>query len=352
MGCARLHTWWRRRPGSPVGQAVGMLETARRLETLPTTAEAVRRGELSETKVKEVARAACADDRRESELLEVARTGTVRALRERCQTTVARSGTGEEERARRIRRHRYVRSWPHPEGGTVIQTRMPTEEAAEVLAGIRSFRSGIFERARTEGRREPREAYDADALLEMARASQGGGGGRDGRRSRRMRTQVVVHVSHSALLRGWAEGDERSEVPGLGPVPVSVVEDMMRDSILRVVVENGTDVLAVATRRRGPDTPQRVALEAREETCAVPGCDVREGLEADHRPGLLPGRHDLASQPGPAVPASPPAQDHQGLEARGEARCVAVGGAGSAGSVTDWPGSAAAGSCARAGPLR
>jgi 5-methylcytosine-specific restriction endonuclease McrA len=54
-------------------------------------------------------------------------------------------------------------------------------------------------------------------------------------------------------------------------------------------VENGTDVLAVATRRRGPDTSPRVALEARDETCAVPGCDVREGLEADHRHGYSLG---------------------------------------------------------------
>src|SRR5438067_5557987 len=76
--------WMSSATGMAVGQAVGVLETARRLEHLPATTEAFCSGELSETKVREVAAAAAAAPDEEKELLQAARTDTVPALRERC----------------------------------------------------------------------------------------------------------------------------------------------------------------------------------------------------------------------------------------------------------------------------
>src|SRR5438093_589415 len=68
--------WVAEATGVPVGQAVGTLHTARRLEHLPATEEAYRSGELSESRIKEVAQAASANPKAEGELLQAARTET------------------------------------------------------------------------------------------------------------------------------------------------------------------------------------------------------------------------------------------------------------------------------------
>src|SRR5438093_1579509 len=59
--------WMASTTGVGVGQAVGTLQTARRLEHLPATQEAYRSGGLSEAKVKEVATAAVANRKAEGD---------------------------------------------------------------------------------------------------------------------------------------------------------------------------------------------------------------------------------------------------------------------------------------------
>jgi uncharacterized protein DUF222 len=68
--------WVASTTGVPVGQAVAVLETGRRLEDLPATSWAFANGELSEAKVREVASAAVVCPESEKALLEEARTGT------------------------------------------------------------------------------------------------------------------------------------------------------------------------------------------------------------------------------------------------------------------------------------
>jgi hypothetical protein len=277
--------------GVPVGQAVRTLETARRLETLPSTAEAFRRGELSEAKASEVARAACRDDRTELELLEAARTETVQALRERCRQTGARSLEEHEERARRVHARRGFRLWAQ-EGGTAFGGFLPNADAAELVARVRPHSEAAFAAARREGRREPQQAYWADGLMaavregaETAVADAGSSAGtrRRGRPRRPVRPTIVVHVDHAALTRGWPKEGERSEVPGIGEVPVSVIREWEQDAFLKVVVEEGSDIRVVAHRRRSPDARQRTAIDSRDQVCAVKGCGAREHLQYDHR---------------------------------------------------------------------
>jgi hypothetical protein len=57
---------------------------------------------------------------------------------------------------------------------------------------------------------------------------------------------------------------------------------MATDSILKVIVTNGVDITAVAHAGRNIKAHQRTALQARDPTCIVPGCDMRRGLEIDH----------------------------------------------------------------------
>ena len=146
-----------------------------------------------------------------------------------------------------------------------------------MLAGMEPYRERIFREARRAGRRESSEAYAADALVAMAGEAGGSGGGSKGPRA-----MVHVRVDHSALVRGYAEGDETCEVPGIGPIPVATARAMACDSIMKVLLTDGTDIRAVAHAGRTIPAKLRTALEARDPTCVVSGCDVRHGLELDH----------------------------------------------------------------------
>ena len=47
-------------------------------------------------------------------------------------------------------------------------------------------------------------------------------------------------------------------------------------------MKKGTDIVNVAHLGRAVTAEQRTALELRDTTCVVPGCDTRTGLEIDH----------------------------------------------------------------------
>jgi hypothetical protein len=267
--------WMAAETGVSVGQAVGTLETARRLEELPATTEAFASGELSETKVREVAAAASASPDSEAELLEAARHNTVVALRERCRR-IRSAATDEAEAYERIRRGRYLRHWTDQEGAMRLEARLTPDDGARVLAGMEPHRQRIFKEARAAGRRESSEAYAADALVALA--GSGGGSGRTGPCA-----TVHVRVDRSALARGHTRPGEVCEIPGVGPIPVAAARRLASDAILKAFLTDGAEVTAVAHLGRTVPAKVRTALEARDPTCCVPGCDVREGLEIDHR---------------------------------------------------------------------
>jgi hypothetical protein len=52
---------------------------------------------------------------------------------------------------------------------------------------------------------------------------------------------------------------------------------------VRLVITNGADIATVANLGRTIRAPLRTALIERDRTCVVPGCDIRDGLEIDHR---------------------------------------------------------------------
>jgi 5-methylcytosine-specific restriction endonuclease McrA len=93
---------------------------------------------------------------------------------------------------------------------------------------------------------------------------------------------VHVRVDHAALLRGHTEHGEVCEIPGIGPIPVSVARQLAGDSVLSVLVTDGVDVTAVAHAGRTIPASIRRALLERDPVCVVPGCEVSDGLEIDH----------------------------------------------------------------------
>jgi hypothetical protein len=96
-------------------------------------------------------------------------------------------------------------------------------------------------------------------------------------------TKVIVRVDLDALLRGRTIAGETSEIAGLGPVPVSVVRDMLNDAFLAVVVTKGRDIVSVAHHGRGLNVHQRTAIEAQGLRCSNITCNQSVGIQIDHR---------------------------------------------------------------------
>ena len=97
--------------------------------------------------------------------------------------------------------------------------------------------------------------------------------------------RVMIRVDLDVLLRGVAVDGELCEIPGYGPVPVSVVKDLTAtgNAFFIAVLTKAHAVVAVSHLGRHPNAYQRSALDFLHPTCAVEGCSSRDGLEYDHR---------------------------------------------------------------------
>jgi hypothetical protein len=260
--------------GSSIRSAVETLETARRLDDLPATAEALRSGKLSAAQASSIVSAAGDRPEAEAALVAAAESESLPALQQRCRAVRA-EGAEALAAYQRIRESRYLKHWTDAEGAWCLQARLCPDDGAKVLAAIDAHRTRIFKTARRDGRREPYQAYAADALVALAESA--GGEGAKGPRA-----VVHVRVDHAALVRGHVEGGETCDIPGVGPIPVASARALAADSILKVVVTKGVDVVAVAHAGRSIPAHVRSALEARDPICVIPGCAERKGLEIDH----------------------------------------------------------------------
>jgi Domain of unknown function (DUF222) len=101
---------------------------------------------------------------------------------------------------------------------------------------------------------------------------------------------ALLRVDLAALHRGRVAGDELCEIRGVGPVPVSVAEDLLGRSVLHLVITRGVDVLNVTHLGRGPTAAQKIALAWASPGCTVQGC-WRSRTENDHREPWAQTRH-------------------------------------------------------------
>jgi len=292
-----------RTTGTTVGAAADAISAARRLDTLPNTAAAARRGELSPSQVVAITDAASADPAAESRLVEAARRSSLQELRDDCARTKAEAAVDAEQRRRRIHARRSLRSYTDAEGAWNLHVRNNAEVGAQIMATIDEIRDRIFAAARSEGRREPSEAYAADALTALVRdagTTRTTGAAAESAHAR-TRTKVIVRVDLAALLRGHPMSGEVAELVGYGPVAVSAMSDMIDsgDPFLTAVATRGVDVVGVAHLGRRPTAHQQTALQWLYPTCAVEGCHAVARLEMDHREnwGLVAGRGKRAFVP-------------------------------------------------------
>jgi hypothetical protein len=205
------------RCGSSLRSAVVALETARRLESLPATEEALRSGRMSLAQAKEVASVAGERPEREAELVAAAGSETLPALQERCRAVRA-EGSAASEGYRRIHQQRYLRHWSDEDGAFRLEARLCPDAGAKLLAALEAHQRRIFAAARGEGRREPYQAYAADALVALAKAmAPGAVPGRWCTCASTMRrwSGATWRRARCATSRGW--GPSRWPPPGPWP---------------------------------------------------------------------------------------------------------------------------------------
>ena len=271
-----------RTAGVSLGEASAKLDAANRLHDLPVAAEALATGTVSEAQFRQIADATRAAPGAERALVELAQREAMPGLRREC-ARLKSVGLSAQERHDRIHAERRLRHRHDDDGAFVLELRTTTPAGAEVLAAVEHYQQEVFRIARAEGRREPLEAYAADALVAMARAAMSGGPSRKRARAG-SDAKVIVRVDHTALRRGHTVAGELCEIVGLGPIPVSAVTDLLADdAFLAAVVTEGVEVRSVAHLGRQFTAHQRTALEFRDPECTVLGCNNTKGLERDHR---------------------------------------------------------------------
>jgi hypothetical protein len=266
-----------RRTGQSVSDAARDLETAKLLGDHAKTNAAARSGRLSPKQAAAIADAVGADPRAEDDLLDLADRASLGELRDEASRRKA-AATDLEDRHKTIHAERHVRDWTSGDGVWRAMVQGPPEAGAKVMAALRGVADGIFKQARREGRREPTEAYLFDALVALAQ------GGEAAPKGRSRRTKVLVRVDFEALFRGYPTHGEVCEIAGFGPVPVSVVDEILRhpDSLLAAVITKGQQVTGVAHLGRHPTAAQESGLQWLYPTCAVEGCSA-PAAQWDHR---------------------------------------------------------------------
>ncbi|HEV3351603.1 MAG TPA: DUF222 domain-containing protein [Acidimicrobiales bacterium] len=265
-----------RRTGQTVSEAAQQLEAAKRLKDHPKTDAAARKGRLSPKQAAAITDAAAADPKAEDDLLDLADRASLGELRDEAARRKA-AASDLEERQKKIHAERNVRHWTGPDGAWRLAAYGPPEAGARFMARLQPIIDAIFKKARAEDRREPTEAYAFDALMQL-------GEGEDAPKGRAGTTKVLVRVDLESLVRGHATDGEVCEIAGFGPVPVSVVEEILArgDTFLAAVLTTGQRVTGVAHLGRRPTAAQVSGLQWLYPTCAVEGCSA-PARQWDHR---------------------------------------------------------------------
>ena len=185
-----------------------MLETSKQIEALPATADALRAGKLSAAKAEAIASAATVAPDAEAELLATAADAPLAVVREQCLRAKA---VDRDAAHARIKKGRYAKEFTDDEGGWNFIARGTPEAGAKFRAAHGPIVDEMFKTARAEDRKESRDAYAFDALIELAE------------RTRGERTAKKTAPGFTALIRADIEalqrGTRSARSPASDPSP-------------------------------------------------------------------------------------------------------------------------------------
>ena len=296
--------WLANVSGTELRAAIETVEVARAIETLPATAAVLREGRLSSAQAAAVTRAAVKDPGSEQRLLSAARMGMGDLKREAKRVNAtARTGENEEAKAKRQRALRSVSFWNDDEGMACASLRLEPKFGITLRRCIERAADKDFNAARKLGVRDTTEQYAADAFVAFftnaittaaataaepaETASLQHAGPRptpvaapvvSGRQ-----VEVITVIDYNALVRGELEPGERCEIPGVGPIPVSLAREyLLGGAFLKVLIADGVDIKTVCHIGRKLPAELKTAIDYRDPTCAVAGCNRTKGLERHH----------------------------------------------------------------------
>ncbi len=203
----------------------------------------------------------------------------MKGLRDTATRVRAAASSAQEEKAKHaaIFRARYLRHYTDDDGALRLDAKLTALDGARLLGALEAEADARFEAARKAGDPEPPAAYRADALVALVTGTSIASAN-----SRPPRATVCVTVDGTALKRGFTQPGERCEVAGVGPVSVAALRRQLPDSFVKILVKRGVDVTTVCHAGRSVPAHLQSALEARDPSCVVPGCDVAQGLENHH----------------------------------------------------------------------
>ncbi|HXM70990.1 MAG TPA: DUF222 domain-containing protein, partial [Thermoanaerobaculia bacterium] len=276
--CAHWLCW---RVGLDPGAAREKVRVARALGALPLLSAAMRRGEISYSKVRALTR--IATPAIEQDLLDFARAGTAAHVERlvRGMRRVDRIAAGEE----RLHAARYLRAYTDEDGMVVVTGRLAPEAGAALLRALEAGVEALYgprcgrptgavpaaAEAATATEDASMEQRRADALGLVAESALASGldPGSSGDRY-----QVVVHVDAEVLAPGGGSGS--SWLADGTRVSAETSRRLACDSA-RVVMLHAADgrVLDVGRRTRAISPALRRALEHRDGSCRFPGCGRR-----------------------------------------------------------------------------
>jgi hypothetical protein len=147
----------------------GVLATSKKVGKLSATQSALRRGELSASQAESIADAASHNREAEEHLLETAKTSSLGELRDECARRKAAADPDPDATYRRIHQNRFCRQRRDPEGAWTLTARGAPDVAAVFNTALNPIIDEIFHTAWAQGRREERQQYAFDALIEFAR---------------------------------------------------------------------------------------------------------------------------------------------------------------------------------------
>ncbi|MBO0694254.1 MAG: DUF222 domain-containing protein [Acidimicrobiaceae bacterium] len=335
-----------RNPADQLAHQTGMspaaarraLEAGRRMADQPEVASAALAGELSLEQATAVSDGVAADPAKARELIERARHSSLPELNDEV-AKVKAARTDQEARRAAIHAKRYFRRWTDRDGAGQAHLHGHPEDLAGLWRILDPIRRRLIVLRRQSGSpNETLDALDYDALTALASIAAGktddeiqlsdlldlglfpqlqttatsrNGESPDGcpgelfafddssqtpemprpskgRRAKKLAgspTRVMVRVDLDALLRGVPLEGELCEIAGYGPVPVSVVEDLLatENPFLIGILTRGQQLVGVYHHGRHPNAHQRSALDFVYPTCAAQGCSSRAGLQYDHR---------------------------------------------------------------------
>ena len=269
--CAAWLTW---RVGLAPGAAREHVRVARALGTLPRLAEALARGELSYSKIRELTRVATPET--EERLLAVGRAGTAEHVQRIVRGWRRMDARAEARQAVRQHVARSLHVYPDEDGTVRVRGRLSPEVGALLLKALAAARETLYQRRRDQApdidppTMEQQQA-DALALLAETALHQELDPGAPGERY-----QVVVHIDAEVLADPEAPG--QSVLDGGVRVPAGTSQRLACDAS-RVVMRQDAEgrVVEVGARTRTIPPALRRALHHRDRSCRFPGCGVQFG---------------------------------------------------------------------------